>query len=557
MIVELSVENLAIIERCDLTLGPGFTALTGETGAGKSLVVDALELAFGARADASLVRSGAARALVSVTVDLSGLPELAAQCRELGAEPEDGVLFLQREVFAEGRSQCRIGGRLAPVSTLREIGRRLVDLHGQHEHQSLLDPKTHLAYLDAWIGGDASNLRNTVSQKLAAWQELDRRLSALRGSRRERDQRIDLLRFQVGDIEAVAPVPNELAELETRLSRLKNAEALAQTAAAVRQALIDGEPAAADLIGAASHQLADSQRLDPTLRRIADPLGQAAILLEEAISELRQYEDGTESSPEALEETAGRIDVVKRLLRKYGDDETAVLAFLQAAKEELELLTADEEGEGELETAEQDARKALDEACEALRKLRTEKAAPFAREVEAQLRELAMEKARFDVSFATKPPEEDGADAVEFVFSANVGEALKPLSRIASGGEISRAMLAIKTTLSGRAGVPTLIFDEVDVGLGGRAAATVAKKLETLSQFSQVLAITHLPQIAGAASAHFRVEKYESNGRVVAEAKPIHGKERIEELARMIAGEEVGESAREHAKALLAGSGTA
>ncbi len=551
MIVELSVENLAIIDRCDLRLGPGFSALTGETGAGKSLLVDALELAFGARADASLVRSGAARALVSVSVDLSSRPDVAAACQELGAEPEEGMLFLQREVFAEGRSQCRIGGRLAPVATLREVGRRLVDLHGQHEHQSLLDPRAHLAYLDAWIGEPAETLRHQIELDFAAWESLHRRLQALRLGRREREQRVDLLRYQIDEIDGVAPRVCELAELEGRLARLKHAEVLAETAGGARQALIEGEPAARDLVGGALQSLRDAERLDASLARVRDPLEQAAILLDEALLELGHYEQTVEAHADSLEETAGRIDLIKRLLRKYGDDEAAVIAFREAAGAELELLTADEEGETELAQSEAAARSQLDHRAAELTALRSERAGEFARQIEAELQELAMERARFAVAFQAKPAEADGADGAEFLFSANVGEPPKPLSRIASGGEISRAMLAIKSVLAGRAGVPTLIFDEVDSGLGGRAAATVARKLDALARHAQILAITHLPQIAGAASSQFRIEKIERQGRATVAARKLEDRERIEELARMLAGEEVGDSARLHARELL------
>lgn len=551
MIVELSVENLAIIERSDLSLGPGFTALTGETGAGKSLLVDALELAFGARAETGLVRTGAGRALVSVTLDLSDRPDVAQRCEEAGAELEDGLLYLQREVFAEGRSQCRIGGRLAPVATLREIGKLVVDLHGQHDHQSLLDPRSHLGFLDAWIGAEAAGGRSDVSEKLERWQELDRRLASLRGSRREREHKIDLLSFQVKEIEAVGLRVGEMAELESRLARLKHAEQLAHTVAYVRQALVEGEPSGRDLVSGSAKLVEEAERLDPSLSSVREPLEQAGILLEEAVAELRAYEDSIDASPGMLEETASRVDTIKRLLRKYGDDESAVLEFLERSKVELELLTGDESGEESLANASAEARQDLEKTCAKLSALRKAKADAFSAQVQAQLRDLAMEKARFEVAFHPQEPDATGADAVEFLFSANTGESLRPLSKIASGGEISRAMLAIKTALMGRAGVPTLIFDEVDTGLGGRAAATVARKLEELARHDQVIVITHLPQIAGRATAHFRVEKGESAGRVSATARPLAENERVEEIARMLAGEEVGESALAHARELL------
>jgi DNA repair protein RecN (Recombination protein N) len=554
MIVELSVENLAVIERCDLALGPGFTALTGETGAGKSLIVDALELAFGARADTTLVRTGAAKALVSVAVDLSARPDVLARCRELGAQDEEGVLYLQREVFAEGRSQCRIGGRLAPVAHAREIGLLLVDLHGQHDHQSLLDPKCHLAFLDAWIGEEAEPHRKLVEERLEARRALERRLGALRGNRREREQRADLLRFQVKEIEEVGPRVGELAELEGRLARLQHAQRLAETIAAVRQALFDGEPAGRDQLASAAKELADAERLDPGLAKVREPLVQAEILVEEALAELRAYESNFESSPELLEETAARRDALQRLMRKYGDDERALLEHLEACRTELGELTGDESDEDALSEAAEQARIELNEACQALSGLRQKRAETFCASVEEHLQDLAMGKARFRAAFQPQEPDETGADAMEFLFSANAGEPPKPLSKIASGGEISRAMLAIKSSLLGRAGVPCVIFDEVDVGLGGQAAAAVAKKIEQLAQHEQVLVITHLPQIASRATAHYRVEKEEREGRVVAVARRLDERERVAEIARMLAGEKVGGSALTHAEELLRGS---
>jgi len=554
MIIELSVENLAIIERCDLTLGPGFTVLTGETGAGKSLIVDALELAFGSRSDASMVRAGTTRALVSVTLDLTFDPELAHKCAALGAEISDGMLYIQREVFAEGRSQCRIGGRLAPASLLKEVSRLLVDLHGQHDHQSLLDPKSHLGFLDAWIGPSAMLLTDRVAVQLEKWTDFEDKLQSLRGGRREREQKLDLLKFQVAEIEAVMPKPGEVQDLEARLARLKHAELLTKTVAAVRESLVEGENCGRDQVAGSAKLLIEAEKLDPTLASIREPLEQAAILLDEALSELRAYEQVAEDSPAQLEETAARIDAIKRLFRKYGDDEAAVLDFYDGIKREYELLSVDETSESELEAAAANARKELDDVCRELTELRLEKSRAFAEFVESELRDLAMEKAKFQVGVSNKLPDASGADSVEFMFCPNPGEPIKPLAKIASGGEISRVMLAIKTALMGRAGVPTLIFDEVDAGLSGRAAASVAKKLEELAEHDQVIVITHLPQIAGRANAHFRVEKSEADGRVLANAVPLGEGDRVEEVARMLAGEEVGDSALAHARELLSGA---
>lgn len=552
MVVELTVENIAIIERAQITLGPGLTVLTGETGAGKSLLVDAIELAFGARADSDLVRSGVPRASVAVAVDVSASPALRAVCAEMGAELEDSMLYLHREVFAEGRSQCRIGTRLAPVASLRRLGQALVDLHGQHAHQSLLDPATHLALLDGWIGAEAHTLRDRVAELHAAYEKCAARLRAARAGQRDMAQRRDMLRFQVEEIEAVGPIAGEAEELEGALGRLQHADHLAQTCAHTLDSLRDGDDNAHERLGVALRALEDACRLDPSLSAHLEDLRAAHVSLEDGVRAIRHYADGIEADPQRLEETAARLDSLRKLRRKYGDDEAAVLAFVHEARLELDAIEGGSEDEQTLLAACESAETAMRTVADALSALRVERAGAFSAEVAAQLSELAMEGAQFVVGIEPKTIEADGADAVHYQFSANVGEPLKPLAKIASGGEISRVMLATKTVMAGRAGVPTLIFDEVDTGLGGRAAAVVAQKLEDLGRHYQVVAITHLPQIASRATTHYRIEKTERAGRVATTVRALDAEERVEEIARMIAGEQVGESARAHAREMLA-----
>lgn len=551
MIVELSVENLAIIERAQITVGPGFTVLTGETGAGKSLLIDAIELALGERADSELVRAGAPKASVNVVFDLSGNTALEARFADLGIEVEDGLLTIHREVFAEGRSQCRVMGKLTPVGTLRQLGTLLVDLHGQHDHQSLLDAERHVGYLDAWIGAPAEQALGHVAEAAAKAAEAKKRLDALRAGLRDREHRIDLLRFQVNEIESVDPKPGEMEELESQLARLKYAEKLATASFAALAALADEEGCAVDSAGTAVSQLEAVVRYDAGLEKILEPLQAALVQLQEGAHDLRAYAETLEADPTMLDEVAGRIDSLKRLRRKYGDDEATILAFLAEARSELEMLTDAEESEESLRGAYEVARATLVSASAELTDLRTERAREFDRLVTEQLRDLAMERAVFETRFTPREPDAHGADEVEFIFTANAGEPPRPLGKIASGGEISRVMLAIKTALAGRAGVPTLIFDEVDAGLGGRAAATVARKIEELATHYQVLVISHLPQIASRASSHFRIEKSESSGRVATRVRELPGEERVEEIARMLAGEDLTPSALANARELL------
>lgn len=553
MIVELTVENVAIIERSQLSLGPGFTVLTGETGAGKSLLIDAIELALGERADSDLVRSGASRAVVAAVFDLSRRPELLARCAELGLDLEDGSLFVQREVFAEGRSQCRVAGKLTPVAALRSLGQTLVDLHGQHDHQSLLHSERHGEFLDLWIGQPALSLLQKVREAFAAWDEAQGRLAALRRGMRDREQRVDMLQFQVREIESVSPKSGEMGELEAALSRLQHAEKLTLSAQGSLARLADDEGNAFDKLAESVRSLDEAEKLDATLAEAAEPLRSALYTLEDGLRALRAYAENLESDPSVLEETAARIDALKRLRRKYGEDEAAVLAFLEEARSELDVLADAESNEADLESKVASAKENLAEVARELTDLRVARSMEFSLQVTNELHELAMEKAVFEARRTEKPVDDTGADRIEFFFSANPGETPKPLAKIASGGEVSRVMLAIKTVLAAtHSGVPTLIFDEVDAGLSGRAAATVAKKLEALAEHYQVVAISHLPQIASRATTHFRIEKTETQGRVVTDIRFLKPGERIEEIARMLAGETITDSALANAREMLA-----
>jgi DNA repair protein RecN (Recombination protein N) len=551
VIVELTVENIALIERAQLNLGPGFTALTGETGAGKSLFVDAVELALGARADTDLVRSGANRASVSLTFDLSSHRKIEEQLVELGASIEDHTVYIQRELFAEGRSQCRIGGRLAPLSQLKAIGSLLVDLHGQHEHQSLLRPESHIEFLDAWIGIEAIGLKEEIKTTLSQYQAISRKLTNLRQGQREREQRIDLLTFQSGEIRNFEPAIGEYEELQGLEARLRHSDQISQSVNFALESIVDSESCALDTINAAMRGLEDAARLDVSLDVMLEPIRNQVIGLQESMRDLRSYGDSVEADPQRHEEVLERIEGYRKLFRKYGDDEHALLSEFEKIELELSELVGDVEGEDELAAQESQIAKQLADQCNELTELRKRNAVQFCEQVAGRLDGLAMERAKFDVSFQPKPAAEDGADLVEFLFSANAGEPVKPLAKIASGGEISRVMLAIKSVLANNAGVPTLIFDEVDVGLGGRAAAMVAKLLEDLATYSQVLVISHLPQIASRATTHYSIRKESVGERVLTKIQALDDESRVDELARMIAGETITDAASTHARELL------
>lgn len=551
MLLELSVENIAIIESARIQLGQGFTALTGETGAGKSLLIDAISLALGGRADSDLVRTGAQRGIVTLAADLRDNPNAKAVCEELGATLDEDVLYIQREVSAEGRSSCRIGGKLVPVHVLRQIGELLVDLHGQHDHQSLLHAESHLQYLDAWIGSPAVILKLNISAQKRTVDEMQSRQNSLELDLRTREQRLDILRFQAEEIGAAQLEIGEFDRLEAESLRLRNADYLARNVQECIEVL-DGEEGGALLhLSAAIRSLETIQAFDPTISQLAEALRSSLFVAEDTKRELRLYGDAIDSEPRRIEEIADRLEVLRKLKRKYGDDEVAILQYLAEVESELEALRSWEESSEQLTQQLADANAELTKLASELSKIRKTHAKKFCALVQDQLRELAMEKAKFETHIEACPICESGGDSLQFMFSANSGEPVKALSKIASGGELSRVMLALKVALAGKAGVPTLIFDEVDAGLSGRAAAVVAKKLTELATHCQVLVISHLPQIASQATTHFRIEKVDTKGRVLTQVRELDRDERIAEIARLLAGETVGDSALQNAKELL------
>jgi DNA repair protein RecN (Recombination protein N) len=549
MITELHVENLAIIQKASVSFRNGFTALTGETGAGKSLLIDALELCLGERADTELVRTGATKASVQLVVDLSQSPAILHAIEDLGIESEQGVIYIQRDVFAEGRSQARINNKPVPVSVLREIGSQIVDLHGQHQHQALLDEETHIKYLDAWIGTEVSALKSDISIRFQEWLGAKRKYDALQRGIQEREQRVDMLTFQVNEIDSFGVIDGEEKELVSSLARLANAEKISSAAQRALASLSEDEINARDLVAIGLKEAEDIAKMDDSID--ITELVESLELLQEGIHNLQSYLDKIESDPASLETTVERLDGLKKLKRKYGETEQEILTFLHNAQSDLNNLTDIEASEESLLKSLEEAKLKLVNVSTNLTDLRTSKSKEFALDVQKHLADLSMERTQFLSQIKPIEPTAEGSDFVEFLFSANTGEELKPLAKIASGGEISRVMLAMKSALAGRAGVPTLIFDEVDTGLGGAAAAAVGKKIRALSEHYQVLAISHLPQVASQANEHFRIQKGESGGRVQTDIIPLSEEERINEIARMLAGDSVSEHAVANARDLL------
>ena len=565
MLTELSVENFALVERLRLRFGPGLNLLTGETGAGKSILLDALGMVLGERTGAEAVRHGADRARVEAafTVD-----ESDARIREAleaaGVETEDGLLLLGRELSSGGKSAARINGRPATVATLKAVGDALVDIHGQHAHQSLLAVERHADILDAWCGPDMGSVKASVAEAAGRAQAASRELTSLQQDARERARTLDLLAFQRDEIDTASPTPAEEEELIAERIRLSSAEKLFGAASGAYAALHGGTGGsgrgkaveatgggALDGLTTAVAEIEFASRLDDRLAPLLESLQNALYVADDAAREVRTYRDSVEFNPDRLEEIETRLDILKTLKRKYGDTIAEVLRYRAEIGERLDTLENAEERIAALTGEVEATRAELAKRAAKLTQARKKAAKPFAQAIMRELADLAMTATRFDVAIEPKAePTAKGADDVEFLISPNPGEPLKPLAKIASGGEISRVMLAMKSVLSRTMATPTLIFDEIDSGIGGRTGTVLADKLAALSDASQILCITHLPQIAAKGATHFFIEKHTEKGRTTVAVVPLSHEQRVEEIARMLGGSRTA-TVLEHARELL------
>jgi DNA repair protein RecN (Recombination protein N) len=538
MLTELHVRDFAIIDALDLEFAPGLNVLTGETGAGKSIIVDCIALLLGDRADANLVRTGAQAAIVEGTFGIDGdvrraICDLLTEHGLEGDEPSR--VTLGREVRAGGRSICRVNGRSVNQSALRELGELLVDVHGQSEHLSLLRVKEHVNLLDRYAGH--WELRQRVADKVHELRAVRRQLDELQRSERERARRTDMLKFQLEEIRAAKLKPGEEAVLQEEHSRLANAEALAAYADEAHGALYEStrdSPAALDQVTTALRAIANLQRFDRQFEEYHKSLSEANAILEEVARTLRDYREAIEFNPQRLQKVEDRLELIKKLKRKYGETLDAVIGFGEQAELELHQIEHSGEQIEALQGSEQRLRTEIDRIGAELTKQRRKAAKALAGGIEAELQDLRMAGARFEVSFAPQEPDATGCDRIEFLIAPNVGEGPKPLVKIASGGETARLMLALKATLSEADSTPTLIFDEIDQGIGGRVGTTVGEKLWGLARAHQVLCITHLPQLAGFGDAHFKVEKVARDGRTSTLVHQLDRKTRLEELAQML-----------------------
>lgn len=552
MLVELRIRDYAVVDDLTLTLGPGLNALTGETGAGKSIIVGALSLLLGERASSEVVRIGAERASVEAVFDLQELPGLRGRVDELGFRLDDGLLILRREVAAAGRNRAWVGGSPATAGVVGELGSALVDLHGQHEHQTLLRARDQRSILDAY--GGAGVLAEDVALRYNRLQGLLAELEVREERRREVESRADFLRFQLNEIDVARLEPGEDEDLEAEAGRHEHAEELAQGAEALHQLLYDGDDPVTDRLGEARRMLTRLAEYDPSLRSEVDRLDEAFHLVSDAGRALGDYATAVDFDAARLDEVRARLDKIFRLKRKYGPELADVLETAQRVRTEL----------GDHDVADHDlariraeidaTRVGLEEQAGALSLARRAAAGRLAEAVSETLPGLGLSGGVFEVRLTSNETiSASGAESVEFVVAPNAGFAPMPLARIASGGELSRIMLALKSILAAVDEVPVLVFDEIDSGVGGVVATAVAAKLAEVAGRHQVFVVTHLPQVASRADAHLLVEKGSAEGAITTTVvRALQAEDRIQEIARMLGGDPESAASREHARELLA-----
>ncbi len=551
MLTELRIRNLAIIDAVTLPLAAGFNVLTGETGAGKSIIVGALGLLIGERASSDLVRTGAEKATVEGVFDLHDRADLIAMLDERGIESEDGMLVLKREVAATGgRARAWVNGSPVTAGVLAEVGRALVNVHGQHEAQALLEPEAQRRILDAF--GEAEREVAAVAE---AWREADaarEAVSSLSARRDEATKRADWLAHVAKEIGEAQLREGEEERLDEEARRLTHAEELQQLIGELTDTLDQSDGSAMQALGHLQKPLASLQRIDPSTSKLQELFDNAWYALEELAREAQVYADGVEHDPARLDEVERRRDLLFRLMKKYGGSLEAVMRTGKEARAELDLLdTAGLDLRG-LETRVKESEEALARAAAALTKKRTTAAQALAKAVEARLPDLGMPDGRFQVTLrARETPSATGAEDVEFRVALNLGHEARPLARVASGGELARVMLALKTILARLDGVPTLIFDEVDAGIGGRTGLMVGDAMRDVAGHHQVFAITHLPQIAARAHHHIVVLKGAKGGVTTSDVGVVVEAARVDEIARMLGGDAESVTSREHARELL------
>jgi len=550
MLQLLHIENIAIIDRAEITFLPGFNALTGETGAGKSIVIDSLSAVLGQRTSRDLIRTGAEKAFVSAAfANVPALPSLTDNGLE---RDEDGGLLLQREISADGKNTCRINGRPVTVSQLRAIGNELLNIHGQHDGQQLLDEEQHEVYLDRF--GGVEELKQTYESAYRTVTGLREQIRSLHMDEAEKARRVDTLRYQIEELERAKIKAGEEAELTARKELLRNGEKFISAVEGANYYLSGDEDhdGALSLLREAQSAISGARNLGENFQMIFNRLQALYSEAYDLADTVRDMKDGFDFSPAELDRIEGRLDQLYRLKKKYGASEEDMLEYLARCRKDLDAIEYADDTlarlTGELSGAEKEAKK----RAKALSEARKAAALELEKRILAELKQLDMGRIQFNISITERELDATGMDQVRFLMSANMGEELRPIHRIASGGELARIMLAMKNVLSEQDQVGTLVFDEVDTGVSGRAAQKVAEKMARISRSKQVLCVTHLPQLAAMADTHFSVEKGEAGGRTYTKVQCLNREQRRQELARLTGGSHVSATMLSGAEELLA-----
>jgi len=554
MLTELRIRNFAIIESLTLPLAPGFNVLSGETGAGKSIIVGALGFILGERGSSDLIRTGADKATVEGVFDISDSSEVARAADERGIEADDGTLILKREIAQTGRGRAWANGSPVTAAVLGEIGRQLVNLHGQHEAQTLLDGESQRVILDRFGGsGEQAELVRNAHRELIA---VSRDISTLTSRAAAAEKRADYLRHVVREIDSAEPKPDEDTRLEDEARVLENADELRSQADSIAAALSGDEEGIVDRLGPLSRTIGAITRVDASAARLQELFDSGFYALDELARAIAEYASSVDLDPERLETVRRRREVLYSLVKKYGPSLSDVIETGKSARAELDLVDSASFDIAELTRRQHFAHHRLAAEAQRLTKMREGAARKLAKAVDEILPQLGMEGGRFTVTLVRKSaPDEDGAEDVEFRIALNVGHDARPLARVASGGELSRVMLALKTILARADRVPTLVFDEVDSGIGGKVGLQVGDTLRRVAANHQVFAISHLPQIAARAHNHIVVAKAARSGVTTADVSVLRGATRVTEIARMLGGDPESKLSREHARELLAAAG--
>ncbi len=555
MLLELNIANIALIESLRIEFAQGFNVLTGETGSGKSIVVDCMNLVLGGRADRDFVRTGAEKGSVQALFDIAKNSAAKAILGEMDIDCEDGMVAVSREISRSGRNICRISGVIVPLNTLRRLTGTLLDIHGQHEHQSLLDPAKHIAFLDAYGDNRHNELRAQAAKLHSERVKMESELKKNMLDAAERERLSDMLGFQIQEIASAKLKKGEEERLIARLRILENSEKIRTNVETAYEATYAGAgrtPSAQELLLRAANAMDKLSQIDERYAELGLRLREMVYSVQDVGYELRDILDHMESDPELIEKVSKRLETIDRLERKYGPNLDDVLNFYASAVERLESIqTGDAHIDAlKAELAKKDAE--LDEVCTLLTASRRELAQRLAQAVMQQLRDLGMGRARLEIRIESLPrPTANGLDSVEFLISANPGEPLKPMASVASGGELSRIMLALKAISMEADGVDSMVFDEIDTGVSGRMAQTVGEKMCAIARDHQVLCVTHLPQIAALGDAHFVVEKHTDGTTTETVVRQLDSEGRIHEISRLVGGAEDSTSSLSHAKHML------